>query len=92
MANNHAQAFKAIKGVKLVACCDINAKAAKAFSENHDVPSYYTDFTKMLDKDQIDAVSIIVSRAFTHGNILSTFNGFTSGVTQWGDKVIGLRS
>jgi predicted dehydrogenase len=61
MSNNHAQAFKAIKGVKLVACCDINAKAAKAFAENHNVPSYYTDFSVMLNKEQIDAVSIVVS-------------------------------
>ncbi|MFA5293276.1 MAG: Gfo/Idh/MocA family oxidoreductase [Phycisphaerae bacterium] len=64
MANNHALAFKAIKGVNLVACCDIIADVAKQFAKTHNIRSYYADFDKMLDMENLDAVSIVSSDKF----------------------------
>src|SRR3989339_1357575 len=57
MANGHARAFKEIKGVKLVSCCDIREDSAKKFAEAHDVPAYYTDLKKMLRNEKLDAIT-----------------------------------
>lgn len=57
MANAHAREFKKIKGVKIVACCDIRKEAADKFAETHGIPGVYTDLKEMLEKEKPDAVT-----------------------------------
>jgi predicted dehydrogenase len=59
MAHMHADRFKAIKGVKLVAACDIVPGRAAAFAEKFGIPKSFTDFDELLDKVDVDAVSVV---------------------------------
>lgn len=59
IANCHARGYKALGDrVKIVACCDIVEEKAKAFSEKHNIPNYYTDCKDMLANEEIDVVSV----------------------------------
>ena len=64
MANQHADNFGNIRGVKIVACCDIVKKKAQDFAKTHGIANYYTDFDQMLKAESLDAVSIVVSDKF----------------------------
>jgi len=57
MAGAHADAFKKIKGVKIVACCDIIPERAAQFAQKWNVPGVYTDYQKMLEVEKLDGVS-----------------------------------
>ncbi len=59
MAPLHTNAFKTIRGVKPAACCDIIARKAGKFAKTYDIDAVYTDWRKMLNEAQLDAVSII---------------------------------
>ena len=63
MANGHAQSFNAIKGVKVAACCDVLPERAKAFAERHKVPAVYTDYRKMLAREDLDGITNVTSDA-----------------------------
>lgn len=63
MGWGHTRAYNAMKGVKVVACCDINEKACRAAAEALGVPSAYTDHREMLKKEKLDAVSCSASDA-----------------------------
>ena len=63
MANAHATAFRAIRGVKVAACCDVVPGRAQAFAEKHEIPKYYTDYHEMLEKAKLDAVTNVTPDA-----------------------------
>jgi predicted dehydrogenase len=56
----HLPGYKACAdlGVKIVACSDINPDTAKQAAEQFDIPHVFTDYKKMLEMDEIDAVSV----------------------------------
>jgi predicted dehydrogenase len=58
VANEHAIAWRRVKGVKLVACCDINEKFAKSFSERYGIPKFYVDFEELIKKELPSIVDI----------------------------------
>jgi predicted dehydrogenase len=57
MANSHAKSFTAMKGVSVVACCDIDAARARAFAKTYSIARSYTDYREMLDTEKLDAVT-----------------------------------
>lgn len=59
MANAHAEAYAALKGVTLVACCDVEEERAKAFARKWGIPAAYTDYRKLLSEAKPDGVSIV---------------------------------
>jgi len=63
MANGHAATFSAMRGVKVVACCDVAPERAAAFAEKHDIPRVYTDYRIMLDTEKLDAVTNVTPDA-----------------------------
>jgi predicted dehydrogenase len=63
----HVNAWKDA-GVSIAAVCDLNEKTAIQFAEKWNIPSYYTDFSKMLKSETLSAVSICVPPRF-HANI-----------------------
>jgi len=63
MANAHAATFNAMKGVKLVACCDVVAERAQAFAEKHGIAKVYTDYREMLGKEKLHGVSNVTPDA-----------------------------
>lgn len=59
MGKNHARIYSEIPNCKLVAVSDLEEKKAKEIADEFDC-KYYTDLNEMLDKEDIDAVSITV--------------------------------
>jgi len=54
----HIPNYLKIPGVKLVAVADIIEEQAKSTAERFKVESWYTDYKQLLDRDDIDGVSI----------------------------------
>ena len=59
MANSHAQEFQKIKGCKVVAVCDVDAKRAADFAEKYHVKSHFPNLSDLLAGAAFDAVSIV---------------------------------
>ncbi len=66
MAKNHAEAFKAIDGVEVVAACDVSAERVDAFSENHDIHNRFTRLEDALEWNRFDAVANVTPDAIHH--------------------------
>jgi predicted dehydrogenase len=54
----HMKNYRALEGVEVVACADINEKAARAAADIHRVPRVYTSVRDLLDQKDIDAVDV----------------------------------
>ncbi len=54
----HMNGYKAIEGVDVVAVCDIDEEKVKAYAARYNVPRYYTDYSEMLEKEELDCVSV----------------------------------
>lgn len=63
MANAHAEAFAAIKGVKLVAGVDTDPKRLAAFCKKHKVANGFASVDEALDWGAFDAVSNVTPDA-----------------------------
>ncbi|MFH1006639.1 MAG: Gfo/Idh/MocA family oxidoreductase [Candidatus Latescibacterota bacterium] len=61
MANGHAQRLGEESDVKIIACCDVLEEKAKEFAARHSIPAWYTDYEALLDKEELDAVSVVTS-------------------------------
>jgi len=59
MAYSHAKGFAAISDCQVVACCDILPGRAKTFADEHGIPAAYESVQEMLEKEQLDAVSVV---------------------------------
>jgi predicted dehydrogenase len=65
IAQSHMTNYAKIgDSVQMVACADINEDAAKRSSETYKIPDVYTDFHKMLERDDIDAVDVCLHNNF----------------------------
>jgi predicted dehydrogenase len=53
-----ARRLPPVPGVKMVACCDVNEEAARAFAEQFDIPNVFTDYHDLLAMDEIVAVDV----------------------------------
>src|SRR5947209_8250238 len=60
IAEFHARAIKAAAEAELVAVCDTNLNAAKAFAATWDVPATYNSLELMLSEHRIDCVHVLV--------------------------------
>ncbi len=56
----HIKAYLAREDVDLVACCDIDKGRAEKFAEDFGFKGVYTDYKEMLQKENLDAVSVCV--------------------------------
>jgi UDP-N-acetylglucosamine 3-dehydrogenase len=63
----HVNAWKDA-GLSVAAACDLNEKAAIQFTEDWNIPSHYTSFSEMLEKEDLLAVSVCVPPQF-HADI-----------------------
>ena len=61
VAGWHAREFSKMRGVQLVAACDVRPKQAKKFAAEHGIPGVYTDFAELLDREEVDAVAVTAS-------------------------------
>lgn len=63
MAHAHAEHFRKIPGVRLVAACDVDGTRAEAFAAKFAIPASYTDFGRLLKESGAAAVSVVASDA-----------------------------
>lgn len=59
-ANIHADAYKRLSDVEVVAVYSRTAERAKKFAEDHGLKAWYTDMEKMLKRSDIDLVSVVI--------------------------------
>lgn len=64
MAGAHARAFNSNPDCRLVAACDIDPLTLKEFCDTNDIAGQYTDFSRMLQCEDIDAISNVTPDAF----------------------------
>jgi predicted dehydrogenase len=58
IGKHHIENYKKIPEVEIVAVADINIEEAKRVSEVNGIPYVYTDFRKLLERDDIEAVDV----------------------------------
>lgn len=68
ISKRHLSSYAKNPYTKVVAIADLNEALAKERAEEFGIEHYYTDYKKILDNPEIDAVSI-VTPTFTHSNI-----------------------
>ena len=68
ISDAHIEGYKSFDGAQVVAVCDIDEAKAKAKAEEHGGLKYYTDYRKLIESGEIDAVSIC-STSPTHAEI-----------------------
>jgi predicted dehydrogenase len=59
MAANHALGLRAIPGVRIAACCDIDERRAGDFAARFSIPKAYADYTALLEGERLDGVSVV---------------------------------
>jgi len=59
----HAGAYNAVKETEIVAAADINKERLSAFSKRWGVKSIYKDYKEMLEKEELDIVSVTANTA-----------------------------
>ena len=62
ISNRHMTVWSHIPGTKVVAGCDIDEAKVKAWGAEYGIPeeNLYTDFRKMLERDDLDAIDVCV--------------------------------
>jgi len=58
--NSHAAGYAASDEAELVACTDPVSDKAKALAQKHNIQNIYSDYKEMLDKEDLDIVSVCV--------------------------------
>jgi predicted dehydrogenase len=59
-----AQYAKMSQDVKVVAACDLNEACVAEVVKQYDIPHVYTDFRKLLERDDLDAVDVCLHNNF----------------------------
>jgi predicted dehydrogenase len=58
IAKRHLDRYAGIDGAEVVAACDIDEKELAAVCDRFEISGRYTDFRKLLERDDIDAVDV----------------------------------
>jgi len=58
MNAHHARGYQQLDNCHMVACADLKEENARVFSEEFGIPKTYTDYREMLEKEDLDIVSI----------------------------------
>jgi predicted dehydrogenase len=64
----HAKTYSSSPDVEFKAVCDLREDRAKEIAKNYDAGDWYTDYKKLIDRDDISAVSI-ATPDFAHTDI-----------------------
>ena len=70
MANSHAEHFRKLKGVKLVAGIDTNADRLAAFNAKHGIPNGFASLAEALAWGEFDAATNVTPDAVHHATTL----------------------
>jgi len=56
----HMKGYSSLNGIEFVSVCDTNEKFAKEAASEFGFKKYYTDYREMLEKEQLDFISVCV--------------------------------
>jgi len=56
----HYPSLSMIKEAEILAVCDLNPDRLRATAEKYSIPNQYLDYSKMLEKEELDAVYVIM--------------------------------
>lgn len=86
----HMRGYAAIPDLcEMVATCDVNEETAKKAAEKFEVPNVYTDYRKMLEKENLDAVSVATPNKF---HKQPTIDALKAGVNVLCEKPLGMNA
>ncbi len=60
----HVPGHLSVPNVEIIACCDIAEDRAQAFADRNDIKHVFTDYNKMMEMDELDAVSVCTPNCF----------------------------
>ncbi|MCL2016260.1 MAG: Gfo/Idh/MocA family oxidoreductase [Defluviitaleaceae bacterium] len=60
IAHEHVAKYRAIADVEIVAACDILPDKLENFCKQYEIPNSYADYKKLLERDDLDLVSVCV--------------------------------
>lgn len=64
MGRSHLRGYAQCKGVEILALCDVSKSLLSEVSGKYDVPLTFTDYRKMLQVEELEAVSIATPNKF----------------------------
>lgn len=70
----HLPGHQSVKGVSIIAACDIDETRAKAFAKKHEIAHVFTDYEKLVEMDELDAVSVCTPNNFHAGPTIAALN------------------
>ena len=70
----HLPGHNSVKNVSIIAACDIDEARATAFAKKHDIPNVFTDYEKLVEMDELDAVSVCTPNNFHAGPTIAALN------------------
>jgi len=86
----HMRGYAAIPDLcEIVACCDVNADTAAAAAAKFDVKKTYTDYREMLEKENLDAVSVATPNKY---HMQPTVDALKAGVHVLCEKPLGMNA
>lgn len=72
----HMTGYLAIKDrVEVVACCDIDLPKAEAYAKNYGIKKVYEDYNEMMEKEDIDLVSVTTWNSAHKGATIAALKG-----------------
>ena len=60
----HLPGHRNVKGVSIIAVCDIDQQRAENFAKQHDIKHIFTDYNEMVAMPELDAVSVCTPNNF----------------------------
>lgn len=72
----HIPGHRSGKNIEIIACCDIDETRAKDFAAKNNIPkkNVFTDYSKMVEMEQLDAVSVCTPNNFHAGPTITALN------------------
>ena len=64
IGKQHVEAYSKLPHAELVALADLNEAEGRRVADLYDIPHVYTDFRKLLERDDIDAVDVCLHNNF----------------------------
>ena len=78
--NTHVSTFRQVGNCEIVAVTDWNQNVADEFAEKHDIPATYASADEMLQKMDLDIVTIVTRPKLMYGPVMEVMNSDVKGV------------
>lgn len=82
-ANAHVPALNALPGYELAAVCTAHEESAKASAEEFGAPLAFHDFDEMVNREDIDLVSVVVRVPSHHDLVMSALRAGKAVLCEW---------